>query len=533
MQKNFNFRLSPSEAEKPDSIKRFIAASAAIDPALITGFFTVKKSLDARSRQIWVNLTVCASIGEPFIQRSLIPFHFQDVSNAGKKTVIVGAGPAGLFAALKLIEKGIKPIILERGKDVKARRRDLAKLNKEGIINPDSNYCFGEGGAGTYSDGKLYTRSRKRGDADRILNLLVHFGADEKILYESHPHIGTNKLPQIITAMREKIIDCGGEIHFEQRVCDFLIRNEHIQTAVTSSGQLFDADAFIMATGHSARDIFELLVKKNILIEAKPFALGLRVEHQQALIDSIQYHCFTRNNYLPPASYSLVEQVMDKGVFSFCMCPGGIIAPASTSADELVVNGWSPSKRDNPYANSGVVVEVNIKDAILTLKDKRYNPGAVYDENDPLLLMKLQQIVEKKAFSAGGGKFVAPATRLEDFSRGKSSSSLPGCSYIPGIRSASMENLLPPFITERLQLGFRAFGKKMKGYLTNDAVVVATESRTSSPVRIPRDDENLHHPNITNLYPCGEGAGYAGGIVSAAMDGEKISDVIAKSFGYV
>ena len=527
MQKNFSLRLSPVETEQPESIKKYIAAYAAVDPALVSGYFPLKKSLDARSRQIWVNLIVCATIGEPFIQRPMIPFQFRDVHHSEKNTVIIGAGPAGLFAALKLIEKGIKPIILERGKDVKARRRDLARLNKEGIINPDSNYCFGEGGAGTYSDGKLYTRSRKRGNTDRILQLLVHFGADEKILYESHPHIGTNKLPQIITAIREMILSCGGEIHFEQKVCDLLIVKERIRSVICPSGLSFSGDAFILATGHSARDIFELLEKKNILIEAKPFALGVRVEHQQALIDSIQYHCFTRNNYLPPASYTLVEQVMDKGVFSFCMCPGGIIAPASTNHGELVVNGWSPSKRDNPYANSGIVVEVGIADAMLTLKDKRFTKSLMPDEKDPLLLMKLQRIVEEKAFAAGGGNFVAPAARLEDFSRGRVSASLPGCSYIPGINSAGLDKVLPPFITERLQAGLKAFGRKMKGYLTNDAVVVATESRSSSPVRIPRDPEYLYHPGITNLYPCGEGAGYAGGIVSAAMDGEKCAEMIA------
>jgi len=532
MQKNVTLRLAPTESNNVDAIKRYVAAYAGVDSSKVSGYYTVKKSLDARSRQIWVNLTVSASIDEPFVGRPTIEFHFPDVRNALKKTVIVGAGPAGLFAALKLIESGIKPIIVERGKDVKSRRRDLAILNKEGIIHPDSNYCFGEGGAGTYSDGKLYTRSRKRGNTDRILNLFVHFGADESILYDAHPHIGTNKLPQIITAMREQILSSGGEIHFEQRLVDFTIENGKIKNAICASQQKFEADHFILATGHSARDIFELLHRKKIRIEAKPFALGVRVEHPQALIDSIQYHCFTRNQHLPPASYSLVEQVNEKGVFSFCMCPGGIIAPASTRDGELVVNGWSPSKRNNPYANSGIVVEAGIKDALLTFTDKRFSQGNTVDENDPLLLMKLQQLVEEKAFREGGGKFAAPATRLEDFTRGKTSSELPSCSYIPGLNPASLDRVLPPFIMERLQGGIKAFGKKMKGYLTNDAIVVATESRTSSPVRIPRDDQGLHHPEITNLYPCGEGAGYAGGIVSAAMDGEKIAELIAAFSGY-
>ena len=533
MKKKITLRLSPSESENSEAIRQYVAAYAGVSTSSVTGYFAVKKSLDARSRQIWVNLTVEATVDEPFQERPLFPFQFRDVSKAKKKTVIIGAGPAGLFSALKLIESGIKPIILERGKDVRSRRRDLAILNKEGIIHPDSNYCFGEGGAGTYSDGKLYTRSRKRGDTDRILQLFVHFGAEEKILYEAHPHIGTNKLPQIITAMREHIISAGGEIHFEQKLVDFTLINSTIQKAICASGQEFQGDAFILATGHSARDIFEVLAAKKILIEAKPFALGVRVEHPQALIDSIQYHCFTRNQYLPPASYALVEQVMEKGVFSFCMCPGGIIAPAATAAGELVVNGWSPSKRNNPFANSGVVVEAGIKDALLTFSDKRFNAPEGISENDPLLLMKLQQLVEERAFEAGGGKFVAPGTRLEDFSRAKTSASLPDCSYIPGLKAASLDRVLPPFILERLQLAFRAFGKKMKGYLTNDAVVVATESRTSSPVRIPRDEEKLHHPGVCNLYPCGEGAGYAGGIVSAAMDGEKVASMIAASFGYI
>ncbi len=532
MQKNITLRLSPTEADNADAIKRHIAGHVNIDPGKVTGYYTVKKSLDARSRQIWLNLTVAATIDEPFINRPEIVFRYPDVRNAKKTTVIIGAGPAGLFAALKLIEAGVKPIVLERGKDVKARRRDLAILNKEGIINPDSNYCFGEGGAGTYSDGKLYTRSRKRGNTDRILNIFVHFGADESILYDAHPHIGTNKLPQIITAMREQILFSGGEIHFEQKLTDFTVENGRITTAICASAQKFKADSFILATGHSARDVFALLANKKILIEAKPFALGVRVEHSQMLIDSIQYHCFTRNQHLPPASYSMVERVAEKGVFSFCMCPGGIIAPASTSPGELVVNGWSPSKRNNPFANSGVVVEAGVKEALLTFSDKRYYDGKDVDENDPLLLMKLQELVETKAFRAGGGKFVAPATRLEDFSRGKTSADLPVCSYIPGVRSTSLQGVLPPFIMERLQLGFRAFGKKMKGYLTNDAIVVATESRTSSPVRIPRDEETLQHPQIANLYPCGEGAGFAGGIVSAAMDGEKIAEMIAIANGY-
>lgn len=515
MQKNLTLKLLPSEAASDSIIKNYIASTEVVNPSSVTGFIINKHSIDARGKQVWINLSITAFINEPFRQRELVSFTFQQVEKAEKKVIIIGAGPAGLFAALQLIEKGIKPIILERGKDVRARRRDLAILNKQGEVNPESNYCFGEGGAGTYSDGKLYTRSSKRGDINRILNLFVHFGAEEKILFESHPHIGTNKLPHIITAMRHKIIECGGEFLFEKKVVDFTITNEEITRVRTGDGDLFQADAFILATGHSARDIFELLNNKKILIEAKPFALGVRVEHPQSLIDSAQYHCAVRSEYLPPAAYSWVQQVNGKGVFSFCMCPGGIIAPAATSPGELVVNGWSPSKRNNPFANSGIVVSIEAKDI------------KAFEKFGPLAAMYFQQSVEKKAFEKGGGKFVAPAQRLVDFTENKISSSLPDCSYLPGISSVSLKEVLPGFIHQRLQQGFKEYGKKMKGYLTNDAIVVATESRTSSPVRIPRNPDTLQHPQISNLYPCGEGAGYAGGIVSAAMDGERIATVLS------
>jgi uncharacterized protein len=528
MQKKYTIRLKPAEASGYETVAAHLAAVEGIKPSDITGFYTLKRSIDARSRQPWVNLTVMASINEPFIDRPHIPFHFHNVSQSGKRVVIIGAGPAGLFAALELLQLGLKPIILERGKNVRDRRRDLARLNKEGVINPDSNYCFGEGGAGTYSDGKLYTRSNKRGDISKVLQLLVKFGAEESIMYESHPHIGTNKLPRIITAIREHIIECGGEVHFEEKLADFEIKNNRISAAVTAGGNRFEGSAFILATGHSARDIYELLHRKKIHIESKPFALGVRIEHPQKLIDSIQYHCNIRDPFLPPASYSLVEQVNHKGVFSFCMCPGGIIAPAATSPGELVVNGWSPSKRDNEYANSGMVVEVNTKD-LASSSLKKFFPDLVVDPSDPLVLMRFQQMVEERAYQAGGGKFVAPAQRMTDFTNSRSSSSLPGCSYLPGIKSAALENVLPPFIHERLREGFTAFGKKMKGYLTHEAVVVATESRTSSPVRIPRS-EDFNHPQIENLYPCGEGAGYAGGIVSAAMDGERLATTIARLY---
>ena len=536
MQKNISLRLLPSEAANDNIIKQYIAQSTGNND-VVTGFFIVKKSIDARGKQPWVNLTVNAFINEPFVERVINKINLQNVTHSKKNVVVIGAGPAGLFAALKLIEQGIKPIVLERGKDVRARRRDLALLNKEGIINEESNYCFGEGGAGTYSDGKLYTRSNKRGDINRILNIFVQFGAEEKILYESHPHIGTNKLPNIISAIRDKIIDYGGDILFEKKVTGFTIKNDVLKGIVLADGSTVEADAVILATGHSARDIFELLHHNNILIEAKPFALGVRIEHPQALIDSIQYHCpinqditknnLTRDEHLPPAPYSLVEQVNNRGVFSFCMCPGGIIAPASTAKGELVVNGWSPSKRNNPYANSGMVVSVEKRD-LYSIK------GFVEDKTaleSPLAMMHFQSWVEKKAFTAGGGNFVAPAQRMVDFCNNKVSQSLPACSYVPGLNSSSLQQVLPPFIYNTLQNGFKAFGKKMHGYYTNEAVIVATESRTSSPVRIPRNADTLEHPQIKNLYPCGEGAGYAGGIISAAMDGENIAQKIVEMFG--
>jgi len=533
MQKTFNFKLLPSEASDDAIVKKYIAQVAGVKPVSVSGFHILKKSIDARGRQPWINLSLRAFINEPFQKRKLLPGRYDDLHTHNRMVIIIGSGPAGLFAALRLIEAGIKPIIVERGKDVRARRRDLALLNKEGTMNPESNYSFGEGGAGTYSDGKLYTRSTKRGDVNRILNIFVHFGAEENILYESHPHIGTNKLPQIITNMRKQIVESGGEFLFEKKMVDLIIKNEKIIGVKTSDGDVIKGAAVILATGHSARDVFHLLYHKNIKIESKPFALGVRVEHPQELINSIQYHCKPGSSdpFLPPAAYSLVQQIENIGVFSFCMCPGGIIAPASTNAGELVVNGWSPSKRNNPFANSGVVTQIQSLD----LKDyKDFEeiiglPGKAL--NSPLGMMYFQQYVERKAFNAGGGKFVAPAQRLVDFCENKVSTSLPGCSYLPGIHSVSLKEVLPSFIYKNLQLAFAEFGKKMKGYLTNDAVVVATESRTSSPVRIPRDNETLQHPQIKNLYPCGEGSGYAGGIVSAAMDGERIANAIAILLG--
>lgn len=528
MQQQITLRLLPSQASSQYIIHEQIAQYAGVHTDAVNGFHILKQSIDARSRQPLINLTVQAFIDEPVEERKQINIEFKNVHAALQQVIIVGAGPAGLFAALQLIELGIKPIVIERGKDVRSRRRDLATLNKVGEVNPESNYCFGEGGAGTYSDGKLYTRSSKRGNIDRILQLFVRFGAEEKILYQSHPHIGTNKLPHIITAMRECILSCGGEMHFEAKLTGFLVEKDTLKGIQVNHTSAVHADAVILATGHSARDIFELLHQNKIAIEAKPFALGVRIEHPQALIDSIQYRCNVRDEFLPPASYSLVEQVHGKGVFSFCMCPGGIIAPAATSAGELVVNGWSPSKRNNAFANSGMVVTIDVKDAVQYFLHQKIKT----EWNDPLLLMKFQQAIEQKSFTAGGGKFVAPAQRVADMFDKKTSSSLPACSYLPGISSVALSDVLPDFVFNDLRLAMKAFGQKMRGYFTNEAIAVATESRTSSPVRIPRNNDTLQHVQVKGLYPCGEGAGYAGGIVSAAMDGERVARMIAQQLNH-
>ena len=486
-------------------------------PTSRTLFYRIeKKSIDARKRiPVFVYQLLVSSSEIPSRQEA--GFNAQQVHNA-PEIHIIGAGPAGLFCALQAITLGLKPVIFERGKNVRDRRRDLAALNKYGLLNEESNYCFGEGGAGTYSDGKLYTRSTKRGDVQQVLHWFHYFGANDTILFEAHPHIGTNKLPHIIEAMREMILSCGGEIHFEHKLTDISLSFQRI-SEITLNGQLrVPVSHLILATGHSARDIYELLHRKGITIESKPFALGVRIEHPQALIDSWQYHASCRPNGLPPASYSLVEQVAERGVFSFCMCPGGIIAPAATQQGALVVNGWSPSKRNNPYANSGMVVSVDHRD---------------FSTDDPLSGLRFQQSVEETAFQAGGGKFVAPAQRMVDFVQRKVSSDLPSCSYGPGVHSTNLHEVLPSVVSRSLSAAFTAWQKKQQrlgrtaSYFTNEAILVASESRTSSPVRIPRHKETLQHPQIANLYPCAEGAGYAGGIVSAAMDGMRIATQLA------
>lgn len=544
MRKTLQITLPPEVALDDAKLRQHLKSSYQNIQEEEFRFQKLKQSIDARSRQIKVNLDVEISIGE--LPTPLMEFkkEYADVSHK-RQAIVVGAGPAGMFAALRLIELGIKPILLERGKDVRSRRRDLAAINKDHIVNPESNYCFGEGGAGTYSDGKLYTRSKKRGDIRRVLEILVAHGATDQILVEAHPHIGTNKLPNVVANLRESILKAGGEVHFDTKVTDFIIENGVMKGVITADGKEITGIGVVLATGHSARDIFELLHKKEVLIEAKPFAMGVRIEHQQSFVDECQYHRHDRG-LLPAASYSLVAQThyknVQRGVFSFCMCPGGFIVPAATAQGELVVNGMSPSRRDSRFANSGIVVAINEID------------WQKYKHLGALAGLELQKSVEQKAwqlsskFRVLSSEFIekdkiqnsefriqnsqlAPAQRLNDFLNGKISNQLNETSYQPGLVSMDMAEVLPDIIARPLQDGLKQFGKMMKGYVTNEAQLIGIESRTSSPVRIPRDRESLEHLQIKRLFPCGEGAGYAGGIVSAAMDGERCAEKLVEFYG--
>lgn len=508
--------IKPQQQEDLEFIYRLGLQKAKLNPNEVIDWRIRKRSLDARKASIKLNVQLeFWKVGEV---REVAQAWRAKTVNPEKKVAIIGAGPAGLYAALRAIEAGITPVVFERGKDVRARRRDLAAINKAQTVNPESNYCFGEGGAGTYSDGKLYTRSKKRGNVLKALEWLVHFGASDDILVEAHPHIGTNKLPAIITAMREAVIAHGGAVHFNAKLTDIKIENNSIKGLEINGDTWHDFSEVVLATGHSARDIFYLLHKRGVTIAAKPFALGVRVEHTQELINDIQYHGDHQNPYLPPASYALVEQVNGMGVYSFCMCPGGIIAPCATEAEEVVTNGWSPSKRNNPYANSGIVVSVSPEDL----------PN--YKENDPFVCLDFQKKVEYDCWIAGGKTQRVPAQRMIDFVQGKTSADFPKTSYQPGIVSVNLAEVLPPLIAKRLQKAFVKFGRKMNGYYTNEAVLHAPESRTSSPVSIPRDPNTLEHIDIKGLYPCGEGAGYAGGIISAAIDGINCVDAIAQKW---
>lgn len=509
MPQELQLQVLPEVAASAELLMQYVAKLTHSSLQDIKHITILKRSIDARQRSVKINLKVqIFFVDENVVHRDIQFPNYKNVKDAAP-VIVVGAGPAGYFAALQLIELGVKPIVLERGKDVRGRRRDLKAINVDHIVNPDSNYCFGEGGAGTYSDGKLYTRSKKRGDVNRILELLVAFGATQDILVEAHPHIGTNKLPKIMEDMRHKIIEFGGEVRFENKVTDFIFKGNEVHGVVVNNDNTIEAKKVILATGHSARDIFELLDRKQVLIEAKPFALGVRAEHPQTLIDSIQYSCDYRGDFLPPAPYSIVKQVNGRGMYSFCMCPGGVIAPCATAPGEVVTNGWSPSKRDQATANSGIVVELKLED---------FKP---FQKFGALAGMEFQKAIEQKAFQLAGGTQRVPAQRMVDFSQSKISESIPQTSYVPGTTSIELGQVFPGFLTQIMRQGFQDFGKSMKGYFTNEAILHAPESRTSSPVRIPRDEISLEHLQIKGLYPCAEGAGYAGGIISAAIDGEK------------
>ncbi len=517
MIKQIQLRIALDEAHQPNILLQKSADFLNISTSEIEAVKILRKSIDARKPKIWFNYKIAVYIGEKPSEQSAYQFEYQDVSKA-TPIHIIGFGPAGMYAALRLIELGYKPVVFERGKEVRTRRRDLRLINQSGRVDENSNYCFGEGGAGTYSDGKLYTRSLKRGDVRRIFENLVYHGAQEQILVDAHPHIGTDKLPKVVQNIRETILKYGGEIHFNSRLTDLKISNQKIKSILINDETEIPVTQLILATGHSARDIYYLLDRHHILMQAKSLAMGVRVEHPQALIDSIQYHCpiGQKDDLLPPASYNIVQQVGDRGVYSFCMCPGGFIVPAATGKKEIVVNGMSPSKRHNKFANSGIVVEID------TNRDL-----ARYEKYGVFKTLAFQKDLEQLAFVAGGRNLQAPAQRLTDFVEGHLSNTLNDTSYQPGLNSAPLHSILPKLIGKKLRKAFKTYGQKLPGFYTELANVIGVESRTSSPLKIPRN-EQFQHLQLSNLYPAGEGAGYAGGIVSAAMDGERIAEAIVK-----
>ena len=514
MPETVSIALSPREAASLEAIQRALNGKLGRHIAA-DRFVITRRSIDARKRSIRVNLGIRIYDDGEMVTPESPDFSYRDVRFASP-VVIVGAGPAGLFAALRLVELGLRPVVIERGKPVEARRRDVAALNRRGILNPESNYAFGEGGAGTFSDGKLYTRSKKRGDYRQVLHRFQQHGAAQRILTDARPHIGSNHLPKIITAMRSTIEAHGGEFHFQQNVVGLSVSGGRATGVRLADGARIEGRAVVLATGHSARDFYEMLLNQGLALDVKPFAMGVRVEHPQALIDRIQYHGKDRGDFLPAAEYSLVQQVDGRGVYSFCMCPGGFIVPATTQDGNLVVNGMSFSKRNSPYANSGIVVEIRLEDIP---SPKRA---------DPLAGLNYQQAVERAAFRNGGGGVIAPAQRLADFVDNRVSTRIPDCSYPPGVVASPLHRWLPDNVRRRLQAAFKTFDNKMKGFLTNDAVVVGVESRTSSPVRIPRDPQTLQHVTVQGVFPCGEGAGYAGGIVSCAVDGERAAAAVSR-----
>jgi uncharacterized protein len=517
MSKLIQLAIPPEKAADEQAIRKAAGSLSGINPSEISFLRILRRSVDARKRKILINLSVEVFSEKEDAVPSIAPFNKQNVTNR-PEVIIVGAGPAGLFASLRLIELGLRPVVIERGKDVSARKKDIARISREQIINPDSNYCFGEGGAGTFSDGKLYTRSKKRGDNIRILELLCLHGANENILYESHPHLGTDKLPGIISGIRKSITEAGGVFLLEKKVTDFIIEGGMIRGVETSKNERYYSRNVILSTGHSARDIFDICRRQKIKLEQKSFAMGVRVEHSQELIDRIQYHGNDRGDFLPAASYSLVKQVDGRGVYSFCMCPGGFIVPSATTQEEVVVNGMSPSQRSSPFANSGVVVEIRPED--LTR----------YSRFEEFAGLEFQKEIERSAWEEGGKSQRAPAQRLNDFVSGIDSQSLPKVSYFPGVTPSPIHEWIPASIGDRLKDGFRLFDSVMKGYLTNEAVILGVESRTSSPIRIPRNPENLEHIMVSGLYPCGEGSGYSGGIVSSAVDGMKAAEAVSLKY---